>query len=253
MRRHLFRIHWATSRTVRSSSRKASETSDTKSKSVVSKRRPSTRDPLSSSKGWKSFSNHSGYADPTPLGMFRATPLRVGDYAELAVAVTDARAKGPGRLDVGSLAPARAENEEGASHAMFCAALGSRAHENVTTPPNRERPSGSSKAEPPEAASEPAEASLLAQLRAGRDEAFRELLKIHGGRLLAVARRLMRNEEDARECLQDAYLSAFRGIDRFEGNAKLGTWLLRIVVNACLMRLRSRGRKPEEPLDPQLP
>ena len=63
----------------------------------------------------------------------------------------------------------------------------------------------------------------------------------------------MRNEEDARDCLQDAFLSAFRAIDGFEGKAKLGTWLHRIVVNACLMRLRSQKRKPEELLDPQLP
>ena len=90
------------------------------------------------------------------------------------------------------------------------------------------------------------------RLRAGEDDAYRELLRIHGGPLLAVARRFMRNEEDARDCLQDALLSAFRSIDRFEGKAKLGTWLHRIVVNACLMRLRAGKRKPEELVDPQL-
>ena len=94
----------------------------------------------------------------------------------------------------------------------------------------------------------------MARLQAGDDDAYRELLRIHGGRLLAVARRLMRNEEDARDCLQDGFLSAFRGIDRFEGRSKLGTWLHRIVVNACLMRLRSQKRKPEElVVDPRLP
>ncbi len=91
------------------------------------------------------------------------------------------------------------------------------------------------------------------RLRAGEDDAYRELLRIHGGPLLAVARRFMRNQEDARDCLQDALLSAFRSIDRFEGKAKLGTWLHRIVVNACLMRLRAAKRKPEELMDPQLP
>lgn len=97
------------------------------------------------------------------------------------------------------------------------------------------------------------ESALLARLQAGDDEAYRELLRIHGGRLLSVARRLMRNEDDARECLQDAFLSAFRAIDRFEGKSKLGTWLHRIVVNACLMQLRSKKRKPEDLVDPQLP
>ncbi len=103
------------------------------------------------------------------------------------------------------------------------------------------------------APSSASESSLLAGLRAGEDDAYQELLRIHGGRLLAVARRVMRNEEDARDCLQDAFLSAFRAIDRFEGKAKLGTWLHRIVVNACLMRLRSRKSKPEGLVDPQLP
>ncbi len=93
---------------------------------------------------------------------------------------------------------------------------------------------------------------MVARLRAGEDDAYIELLRIHGGRLLAVARRVMRNEEDARDCLQDAFLSAFRSIDRFEGKAKLGTWLHRIVVNSCLMRLRARKRKPEELVDPHV-
>ncbi len=117
-----------------------------------------------------------------------------------------------------------------------------KASDNVLAP----APSG---AEPRSAS----ESSLLARLRAGDDDAYQELLRIPGGRLLAVARRLMSNEEDARDCLQDAFLSAFRAIDRFEGNSKLGTWLHRIVVNACLMRLRSRKSKPEGLVDPQLP
>ena len=64
------------------------------------------------------------------------------------------------------------------------------------------------------------EGALLARLRAGEDDAYRELLQAHGARLLSVARRLMRDEQD---CLQDAFLSAFRSLERFEGKAKLGT------------------------------
>lgn len=97
------------------------------------------------------------------------------------------------------------------------------------------------------------DSALLARLRAGDDDAYQELLRTYGGRMLAVARRMMRNEEDARDCLQDAFLSAFRAVDRFEQNAKLGTWLHRIVVNACLMRLRSRRRRQEELVDPSTP
>ena len=46
---------------------------------------------------------------------------------------------------------------------------------------------------------------------------------------------------------------AFRGIARFEGGARLSTWLHRIVINTCLMRLRSRGRRPEESIEELLP
>jgi len=53
--------------------------------------------------------------------------------------------------------------------------------------------------------------------------------------------------------VQEAFLSAFRSIDRFQGNARLSTWLHRIVVNAALMKLRTRRRKPEEPIDALLP
>lgn len=109
------------------------------------------------------------------------------------------------------------------------------------------------KGEPAQRQASSSESSLLARLRAGEDDAYHELLRTHGGRLLSVARRMMRNEEDARDCLQEAFLSAFRSIDRFEAKAQLGTWLHRIVVNACLMKLRSQKRKPEEPVDPQLP
>jgi RNA polymerase sigma-70 factor, ECF subfamily len=97
------------------------------------------------------------------------------------------------------------------------------------------------------------EDALLAGLRAGRDEAYEQLVRSYGGRMLAVARRLLGDGEDARDAVQDAFASAFRSIDRFEGHARLSTWLHRIVVNAALMKLRTRRRKPEEPLDDLLP
>jgi len=97
------------------------------------------------------------------------------------------------------------------------------------------------------------EAGLLARLRAGDEKAYEEMVRRHGGRMLSVAKRMLRNEDDARDAVQEAFLSAFRSIDRFEGGSRLGTWLHRIVVNACLMKLRTRRRKPEEPLDPLLP
>lgn len=105
-------------------------------------------------------------------------------------------------------------------------------------------------ASPAAAVDEPA---LVAALRRGEEWAFETVVRLYGGRLLAVARRICGNEEDARDALQSAYLSAFRSLERFEGSCQLSTWLHRIVVNTALMRLRTRRRKPEEQMDTLLP
>jgi RNA polymerase sigma-70 factor (ECF subfamily) len=97
------------------------------------------------------------------------------------------------------------------------------------------------------------ENALLAALRAGHEWAFETMVRMFGGRLLAVARRFTRNEEDARDIVQSAYLSAFRGLSEFEGTCQMSTWLHRIVVNTALMYLRSRRRKPEDSIDALLP
>jgi RNA polymerase sigma-70 factor (ECF subfamily) len=97
------------------------------------------------------------------------------------------------------------------------------------------------------------ETALLGALRRGEEWAFEAMVRVYGGRLLAVARRICGNEEDARDALQSAYLSAFRSVERFEGSCQLSTWLHRIVVNMALMRLRTRRRKPEEQMDTLLP
>jgi RNA polymerase sigma-70 factor (ECF subfamily) len=101
--------------------------------------------------------------------------------------------------------------------------------------------------------SPPDDLALVERLRAGDEAAYEELVRTYGGRLLAVARRFLPSEDDARDALQDAFLNAFRSIDRFEGNARVSTWLHRIVVNACLMKLRTRRRKPETSIEDLLP
>ena len=97
------------------------------------------------------------------------------------------------------------------------------------------------------------EDALIAGLRAGDDQAYETMVRAFGGRMLAVALRIVRNEEDARDVVQTAYLSAFKSLGRFEGGCLLSTWLHRIVVNAALMKLRSRRRRPEESIEPLLP
>ena len=97
------------------------------------------------------------------------------------------------------------------------------------------------------------DSSLLARLRAGEDTAYEELVRAYSPRLLAVARRIVGTDEDARDVIQDAFLNAFRSLKNFHGDARLSTWLHRIVVNTALMKLRTRKRKPEESIEPLLP
>jgi RNA polymerase sigma-70 factor (ECF subfamily) len=97
------------------------------------------------------------------------------------------------------------------------------------------------------------EVRLLARVRVGDERACEALVRRHSGRMLAVARRFLRSEEDSADAVQDAFLSAFRSLDSFEGSSALGTWLHRIVVNASLTRLRARSRSREVRIDDLLP
>lgn len=96
------------------------------------------------------------------------------------------------------------------------------------------------------------EAALVAGLRAGDDGAYEELVRAYGGRLVQVARRYV-GDEEARDAVQEALLAAFKAIDRFDGKSKISTWLHRIVVNTCLMRLRRQKSRPEQSIEPLLP
>jgi RNA polymerase sigma-70 factor (ECF subfamily) len=97
------------------------------------------------------------------------------------------------------------------------------------------------------------ETDLVAGLRAGDAAAFEELVRKHGGQMLAIARRLLRCEQDADDAWQDALLCVFRKAGTFEENAKLSTWLHRVMVNACLMKLRSQRRRHEVDIEALLP
>ena len=97
------------------------------------------------------------------------------------------------------------------------------------------------------------DAALAEAFRNGDDGAFEYIVRIMGGRLLAVTRRMLRNEEDARDAVQEAFVSAYRSRGSFAGTSKVSTWLHRIAVNAALMKIRTRRRKPEEAIDDLLP
>lgn len=110
-----------------------------------------------------------------------------------------------------------------------------------------------SRAEPIAEQLDAEDATLLAALRAGEEIAFETLVRRHGGRMMAVARRFLGNDDDAQDAVQEAFLSAFKALAAFDGRSKLSTWLHRIVVNAALMKLRTQRRRPEQSIDDWLP
>jgi len=97
------------------------------------------------------------------------------------------------------------------------------------------------------------EPTLLARMQAGDEDSFDACVRTYCGRMLIVARRILGNEEDARDAVQDAFLSAFKDIGSFAGRSRLGTWLHRIAVNAALMRRRGKQRHPERSIEELLP
>ncbi len=99
----------------------------------------------------------------------------------------------------------------------------------------------------------PADTTIVARLKAGDLQAFETIVRRSSGPLLATARRLLGNDHDAQDAVQETFISAFNSIATFRGDARLSTWLHRIVVNAALMQLRHRRRWPEVPIHDLLP
>ena len=111
------------------------------------------------------------------------------------------------------------------------------------TPPAGVRPAAGSRTLDP---GDRTDAELLAAHCAGDPDAFGELFRRHRDRMWAVAMRTCGDREIAADAVQDGFLAAFRRADSFRGDAAVTTWLHRIVVNACLDRLRRR--RPTSPL-----
>jgi len=96
------------------------------------------------------------------------------------------------------------------------------------------------------ASPEPLSDGELAQRVAGGDvRAFEALMRRHNRTLFRTSRAILRDDADAEEALQDGYLRAFRAIGTFRGESRLSTWLVRIVTNEALIRLRKRRRGAE--------
>jgi RNA polymerase sigma-70 factor, ECF subfamily len=86
------------------------------------------------------------------------------------------------------------------------------------------------------------DAALVARIVAGDRGAFQQLMRRHNMALFRAARAIVRDDADAEDVLQEAYIAAYRHMPGFRGDSRLATWLTRIVINQALGRLRSRRR-----------
>jgi RNA polymerase sigma-70 factor (ECF subfamily) len=93
------------------------------------------------------------------------------------------------------------------------------------------------------ATTEESEQTLARLVRSGDRAAFERVMRLHNRRLFRLARATLRDDAEAEDALQEAYVHAYRDIGRFRGDATLATWLSRIVLNQCLARLRRALRR----------
>lgn len=97
------------------------------------------------------------------------------------------------------------------------------------------------------------DAELVAAIQAGDYDAFEALVRRFSDRVYRLAWSFVRNDAEAEDVAQETFLNVYRAIERFRGEAKVGSWIYRITVNTALMRLRRKRRRPETSLDATQP
>jgi RNA polymerase sigma-70 factor (ECF subfamily) len=101
----------------------------------------------------------------------------------------------------------------------------------------------------PGAPARTAEEALVERCRRGELGAFEEMYRQHAPRLYSLAHRMLGNQADAEDAVQDTFLAVHKRLDGFRGEAALGTWLYRLAVNQCLDRMRSRAGREAQATD----
>lgn len=97
------------------------------------------------------------------------------------------------------------------------------------------------------------EKGLIRRLCAGEAAAREQIIHLYGSRVIATARRYLREEADISDCFQDTFLRVFEKIGSFEQRSSLWSWIRRITINECLMQLRRTQRHPHDSIDDLLP
>jgi len=98
------------------------------------------------------------------------------------------------------------------------------------------------------------EADLVSTAARGDARAFERLMRLHNRTLFRTARAILRDDAEAEDALQEAYMQAYRSLASFRADARFSTWLARIVVNESLMRLRKQSRRASiVPIQPAAP
>ena len=95
--------------------------------------------------------------------------------------------------------------------------------------------------------------ALLARLRAGSAGAVDDLLALYQGKIFNLAMSILKNEGDAEEATQDVFMTVIRKVHSFQGNSALYSWMYRICVNTCLMRLRGKRRSETVSIEEFMP
>jgi RNA polymerase sigma-70 factor (ECF subfamily) len=97
--------------------------------------------------------------------------------------------------------------------------------------------------------------ALIDKINGGDFQAFEALVNRYEGKVYRLAMRMLRNQQDAEDALQETFLQVYRGLKSFEGRANFSTWLFRLATNVCLMKIRHRGTEPAGmvPLEDFLP
>ncbi len=98
------------------------------------------------------------------------------------------------------------------------------------------------------------EAQLVSAAKAGDITAFEELVNRYERKIFRLGMNITQNREDAEDAMQEAFLKSYQNLDRFQGDSRFYTWLVRIAVNEALMKLRKRRPNQvslDEPVGPE--